>query len=869
MIRRRRRPTRDDRLDAELRDHLERFVADRVARGIPEIDARRQAHVELGGLEQTKETCRDVRRFHWLHEFLRDLRLGFRALGRERLFAVAVTVILALGIGLSVAMFSVLHAVVLRPLPYAVPAELAFVSTHLIAQNRPDGTALANLRDWRERSRTFADLTFYRRPAVTIVTFAGLDEPQRGQEGLVGPNFFALLGTPPLLGRVISADEFERRERVVVLSERLWRERFAGAGSAIGQTLLVDGHDHLVVGVMPRTFQLPTRDTRLWRPLSLIQQWPRILSVRDGDQFEVLGRLRPGTAFEDAAAEMRAIAAGLRTEYHVNQNLDIRVTPLSDHVVGRRARRGLWLGFGAVLCLLAIACANVGGLLIARAARRRRELAVRMALGAGRARVFRQLLAEAIALWAVASAGGALLAHALARLIAAYGPRALPRLDDVGLDAIALGAAFAGGLVVVIACATLPAAVASNTDATAAFGARDESNLPRGRLHDVLITGQIGGTVVLLVTAVLFVQSFLRAQREDPGYPAENLLIVRLDLPGAHYPDRAAVSTFLHRITERLHGVPGVVAVGGITDFFIRRNADQWVTIKGQPAGRPLESPRLAIEGVTPGFFPAAGIPLVEGRDFTEADYAPGAAPVYIVNESLARRFWPGESAIGKQIVSGEAPPKDGHWRTVVGVVRDIRREGRDLEPILGAFNPSLPRVMDLTIRASTRIEPLIPAVRKEIRSLDPLLPLTEALTADGRLSERLGGRRFEGQVLAGFSAVALLLSATGLYALLAYQVALRKREIGIRSALGANRLTIVRLFVGKGLRLAVLGAMLGVSVAAAGMRVLQSLLYETAALNAGSYAAALACVLVVATVAAGLPALRAARISPMSALRE
>jgi predicted permease len=860
--------SRDARLDAELRDHVERRAADLVARGLSAADARRAARIELGGLEQAKEACRDVRPLRWLSELGRDVRLGLRAMRRERPFAIAVTAILALGIGATVAMFSVLDAVVLRPLPYARPGELVRLTTHLILQDRPDGTSMANLIDWRAESRTFAGMTAFRRTAVSDVTFAGLEAPQRAQEGLVGAEFFSLLGAPVLAGRTFSAAEFERRERVVVLSEGLWRERFGGAPGAIGQTLLVDGHDHVIVGVMPGTFQLPTRETRLWRPLSIIPSWPATLAVRDSDQFEVLGRLRPGVGIADARSEMTVIAARLRVAHPVNQNVDVRITPLVDHVIGARTRRGMWLGFAAVLCLLVIACANVGGLLSARAARRRRELAVRAALGAGRARLVRQLLAEALSLWALAGAAGVVIADGLIALLLAYGPHALPRIDEVALDARALAVAFLGGLVVVMACATIPALTATKSEARTTLTARDRSSLPRSGLQHVLVIGQIAGAVVLVVAALLFARSFLRAQGEDPGYRAEHLLIVRLDLPRDAYPDRAAVLGFFRSARARLTGLPGVVDVGAISDFFIRRNADQWVTVQGRPAGRIAGAPRLAIEGVTPGYFRSTGISVIEGRDFDDRDVEPGAPDVVIVNQSLARWLWPGESALGKQVVRGETPPKDGRWSTVVGVVDDMRREGLDVAPILGAFIPAFPRGMDMTVRASIPVEGLIPAVREQLRAVDRGLPVTRVTSAGAHLAERLDARRFESQILSAFSVVALVLAAAGLYALLAYQVTLRTQEIGIRSALGADRQTIVTMMLTEGWRLAVPGTLLGLAAAIGASRVMQSLLYETAAISVPSYGAAAGCVLLVATAAIWVPARRAARVSPVTALR-
>jgi putative ABC transport system permease protein len=862
------RPTRDDRLDAELRDHAERDIAARMARGLSEADARRESRLAIGGFVQARDACLDVRRRWWLEETRRDIVLGARAWRREPTLALSIVLVLAIGIGATVAMVSVLYAVVLRPLPYGGSAGLVQLSTHLIAQDRADGTSMANLLDWRSRSRALADLTFYRRPAASTVTFAGVDAPQRAQEGLVGPTFFPLLASAPLIGRTFTASEFDRRERVVVLSEALWRDQFGGSPDVVGRMLHVDGAPHLILGVMPRTFQLPTAGTRFWRPLSLLSLWPATQSVRDGDQFEVLGRLAPGVTIDRARADLRDIAAQLRRAHAVNRNLDIRVEALADVVTGPLARRSVWLAAAAVVCLLAIACANAGGLLLARAARRRAELSVRVALGAGRARLVRQLLAEALGLWAVAAGAGVFLAWCLIGVVQAFGPQTLPRLADVTLSPLALLAALGVSALVVLACGLPPAVRAARVDAALAFGTRDPTSAPRARWRDPLVSFQIGGALVLLVGAVLFARSFFEARGQSPGYVADRLLIARIELPRHRYPDAAAVAAFFDEAAARIGGVAGVQAVGGISDFFIRRNADQWVTVRGRPSGREVGSPRLAIEGVTPGFFGAAGIRLLAGRDFEPRDYAPEAAPVCIVSESLAWHFWPDGRALGQQIVGGDTAPRDGRWRTVVGIVKDIRREGLDLPPILGAYTPAHPRAMDLVVRTSAGGDGLSPAVRQQLRSLDAALPVSQFTSAEGQLSQRLDSRRFETQALTIFSSIAILLSGVGLYATLSYQVALRQREIGIRTALGAGRRTIVLMVLQKGMRVAAAGMAGGTVCAAWAALTIRSLLYETAPVSAGSYAVAGAIVLAVVVAATVAPSWRASRIDPTTALR-
>jgi putative ABC transport system permease protein len=853
-------------LDAEQQYHVESRIEHLVRQGLSRAEAEREAARRFGNRLALREESRDVKVLPPLEDLVRDVRLGFRSLRRDRGFAAAVTGILALGIGTSVTMFSVLDAVVLRPLPYARPDELVRVSSHLMRQDQWDGSSVANFLDWRDQSRAIANMTFYRRTSVSVITYDGVDAAQRAREGRVGPEFFELLGTAPIAGRTFTRDEFDRADRVVVLSEGLWHEQFAGSLNALGRTMTIDGQPHTVVGVMPRTFQLPTKDTRFWRPFSVLPEWPKTKTIRDGDGIEVIGRLAPGVRLDEAAAEMRLIAARLRA-YPVNENLDVRLMPLLDHLVGPESRRGVWFAFAAVASLLLIACFNVGGLVVARATRRRRELALRQVLGAARLRLVRQLLAEALSLWAVASVAGTALASMLIQLVVAYGPSALPRLDEASLDFSALSVAFAGGLVVVGLSWTLPSIIATGTDVRPAFATRDESSLPRHGLHDALIAGQIAGGLVLLVGAILFARSFMRAQSEDPGYPADELIIARFDLPVPAYPNRTAVEAFVQDARERLNRVPGVIGIGAITDFFIRRNAGQWVVVEGSNGRGP--DARLAVEGVTPAFFTTIGTPFVEGRDFDERDYVSGAPPVFIVSEAFAHRFWPGQSAVGKRLVGADTPPKDGQWATVVGVIKDLRREGLDVSPILLGFIPAYPRGMDMTIRVTAGAERLIPEVGRQLRAIDQKLPIGSIATAGGRLSERIGSRRFESQLIVLFAVIALVLSAAGLYALLAYQVVLRRREIGIRSALGAERRSIIAMVVGHGARLALAGVAVGLVVAAGLARAIQSLLYETSAFDAGSYAAAAMSIVLTAILAAWVPARRAGGVSPMTVLRD
>ena len=381
-------------------------------------------------------------------------------------------------------------------------------------------------------------------------------------------------------------------------------------------------------------------------------------------------------------------------------------------------------------------------------------------------------------------------------------------------------------------------------------------------MQNALVVAQVAGAMALLVTATLLAASFVRAHDEDPGYRAAGLAIVRIDRPVS--------PRFFLDAKERLTRLPGVAGVGGITDFFVRRSPDQEVTAEGR-ALRDADGrlPKLVIDSVTPGYFSGMAIDLREGRDFDERDVRPGAAPVVIVTDAMARRLWPGESAIGKRLTGGPRPPQDGRWSTVVGVVSDLRRERLDTAPILSVFMPRLLQNMDLTIRSATRADVLLPAIRQELRSLDPTLPLASLTTAERRLDAQLSSRRFEMQTLVAFAAVSLALAAAGLYAVLAFQVGLRTREIGIRSALGAAEPAIVAMFLGGGLRLAGIGIALGAAAAAASAKLLQNVLYQTAALDAVTYLGAAGVILIVAAGAAWWPARRAARVSPTIALTD
>lgn len=858
-------------LDDELKATLEMMVEEDVARGVPPVRARRMARIALGGVEALKERCRDVRPAHWLDEGVRDVRLALRGLRRNPSFGATTILMLGIGIGASVTIFSVLHAVLLRPLPYAKPDRLAMVLTHNIAQNQPDGTAIPDLEDWEAQSESFAAFTCYRRTHVSQVTIAGGDGPQRVHEGLIGPDFFAMLGTPPIRGRVITDADFARGEHVVVLSEGLWRDRFGGA-DVLGRSLSIDQDAYVIIGVMPQAFQLPERETRLWRSLSATPWWRLARPVRDADGIVAIGRLADGASVDDARAEMHVIARRLQRTYPAtNANRDVRVVPLFDYVVGGHVRAGIWLLFGAVLALLVVACANVGGLFIARASGRSREMAVRAALGAGRGRLARQLLVEGLVLASGACILGVLFAYNLLPLISSRNAVALPRLEQVGLNIPVLGFAAGIACAALIVFAVVPAlAIARKTPV--AVMARHSARATAGRrlpLETLLVVGQLAFAFALLTGALLMLQSLTRASTEDPGFPSRELIVVSLELPRSTYPDDHDIEGFYEAAIERLAHLPGVSSAGAMRDFFIRQNPDLRIVADAGAYGIDDErAPKLMSDSVTPGYFEAMGIEMLEGRGFIERDRFGDGRPVSIVNRAMAEAFWPGESAIGKRWRSARDAARDGPWITVIGVVAGMRREGLDVAPIPSVFLPGISRRMDLTIRVSTEPPALVPAIRQQIRAMDDALPITAMTTLEEHLGAELSGRRFEAQLLGFFAAVAMLLSALGLYSLLAHQVAARAREIGVRTTLGAAPGDILTMVLGRGLKLTLLGLVIGLLVVLAVSRSLQSLLYGTSTLDPPSYAAAGLLLLIAGVVGCAVPAWRSLCVDPAQALR-
>jgi putative ABC transport system permease protein len=806
-----------------------------------------------------------------MSSFFQDLQYGFRSLAKSPGFAAVAVLTLALGVGANAAIFSVLRAVVLRDLPYHDADRIAVMWTKNIRQNLPDGSSYLNFRDWKDQSQEFEDMAAYIRPEFTRGTVGTGADAERVDVGVVGPGFFELLGTVPLLGRTFEAADFSATPRAIVISHGLWQQRFAADRNVVGRTIQVGDTASEIVGVMPPEFELPTAEVQLWQPLFFGPQWQNPGS-RGADALIVLGRLRPGATITSARSEMDAIAARLRNEYpNTNASFGVTTDPLTDRVIGRTTERSLWLLFGSVGFVLLIACANVASLVLARAAARRHEFSLRTSLGASKLRLVRQALTENLVLSALAGGAGLLIAWYGTVTLRSLAPGALPRADTIRVDGsvllFLLGASLASGLLAglipALQLSTVKPAELLREGGPRALGGRGGR-----RIHQGLVVAEITLAVMLLSGAGLLIRSFVRVQTANRGFDSSNVLLLQVDLPGT-YNTAEKRAAFFAEATRRIRSLPGVAAVGAISDFFIHRQPDYRVALEGQPPRGPDDAaPPLTEDQIVPGYFEAMRIPLLRGRLLQDSDLAPGAQPVVVINEEMARRFWPGQDPVGKRLKYGLDPGAKGPWKTVVGVVADMRRQRLDEPAIPYMFQPGVIGAMDIAVRTVGDPTLLREAIRAEMRAIDPMAPPYGIVTVEQRLGRTVALRRLQTMLLVALAAVALVLAVIGVYGVIHQSVAARTQEIGIRMALGANSSSVMRMVLTGGLTPAIAGLVLGLMGSLALGRTIATFLYETSPLDPLIYGAVTTLLLAVTTAACLAPARRAARFDPMVALR-
>ena len=866
-------------LDEELRYHLAREIERLRDGGMPLGEAQRTARLSFGNVAVLKEESRDARGTRFIEELVADIGYALRLLRRSPGFAAVAILTLAMGIGLTTAIVSVVSAVLVRPLAYPESDRLVMV----LPSQRTDGpftfatVTPGDFLEWRAQNATFAHISGFTGSSFVLT---GAGDPQRINGASVTSEFFSTLGVAPLLGRTFTADDMvEGGSQVVVLSGGLWRNRFAADPSVIGRRVTLDGAPYTVIGVMPEEFGFPQElpqpglspqvQVRLWTPAVL----------HEGDRANaflfVVGRLRPMRSLEQAHADMRTLAVR-QWKQSGRPGVpapDVRLVPLHTYVVAG-VQPLLLVFLGAVLFVLLIACANVANLLAARAIARQKEVAVRVSLGSSRRRLIRQLLTESGVLGALGGIGGlALAAPGMRMLLALIPPGALPRVTDVHLDGpvllVALMLAVGTGVIFGIA----PALHATRIDTSAALRDGAATQTAHTRLMRGLIVAEVALVVVLLTGAGLLMKSFLRLTAVDPGFRPQNILSLSVNLPDREYPSIAQMNAFHRTVLERFAHVAGVDRVGAVN----------WLPLGGdlirgdflvEDAPQNTRDLVAAKPAVSPDYFSVMGMPLVRGRAFTPAD-TDGAPPVAVITDGLARRLWHGRDPIGKRLKLGFGAADADPWRTVVGVVGTVKQTGLGDESSEAVYTPltQAPRsflLMAMTFVVRTPLDPaaVAPVLRREIQAVDPNLPVDRITTLSDLLSDSVSEPRFRTVVVGAFAGVALALVATGIMGVLAYLVTQRTREIGLRMALGADGVQVVRLVLRQTFVMSLAGVVLGLAAASALTQLLRSYLFDVQPTDPMTFAGAAALLVAVALVASYVPARRATNVDPLVALR-
>jgi putative ABC transport system permease protein len=850
-------------LDEEMRDHVERDVAARVARGMTAEESRRTALLRFGGLQAHKEECRRSLGLQLWDDLIADGRYGLRSLLREPGFALVVVLTLALGIGTNVTIFSAVDAVLLRPLPYSDQQRLV----ELMQQDARRGSARdavsrGNFLDWRERSSDMLTMAAAEPYSRTITTSEG---PERISSWLVSEGFFEILKLQPLLGRTFTRDEFTPgRERVIVLGYGTWSRHFGGESSAVGRVVVMDGQPFTIIGVMPPQFAFPPgRD--VWSPKIFTAEETR---QRAGSYFRVVASLKPGVGLRAAQARLDTVARQLQQEYpRENGNVAIAAVPLKESLVGD-ARPILALFLVGVALLLMVACANVSNLFLLRMHRRRQEFAVRVALGAAIGRVRRQVLTESVVVAFIGATVAVVCARWGVATLRTMVPDTLPRADQmaVGWLATLLAYALALGISAGVSLLSLARSRGSRPVGLNPFARTASSR--RGWLQRCFVVVQLAIAMVLVVTAGLFVRSLVTLLGEERGFRTDKVVAVTL-FAWQELPQPEQRAQFVQRVVERLESLSGVEDAGAgsslpLAERFGPENAA--FTIPGMPV-TPDQAPSAQATIISPGYLESLGIAVREGRAFTWFDRAE-SAPVIVINERLARRYWPGRSPVGqKMVVRFTGPPVT---REIVGVVSDAKRDlTRDAPPALYIPHGQAP-TGSVSFVAHTSGDPasLLPAIKGAIRDANPSIARGNVVTLDAVLQSTLSPRRFNLQLVGFFAIAALLLATIGTYGVIAYATNERLKEIGIRIALGGTSRHVVGVVLADGARIAVAGAVAGLLVSVVMSRLVRGMLYGITSLDGPTYAAAVAMVILIALSASGIPAYRASRLDPLKVLR-
>jgi putative ABC transport system permease protein len=872
-----RRARTERQLDAELRFHLEQQIADYVATGMTPEEARRRARLEFGGLDQVKEECRDVGAARFIETLIQDMRYGLRQLGRNPGFTTVAIITLALGIGANTAIFSVVNAALLRPLPYPNPSRLVVVwnQLKLVGLNHFPAS-LADYSDYKSSNKVFESIAAIR-PAYLDLTAAG--QPERVYGIRASANVFPLLGVSAERGRTFTDQENQPgRDNVALLSDALWKRRYGGDPAIIGKTVTLDGSSYTVVGILPRGFRFSTGSPDMpdvWLPLALGPD-----PERQAGGNEMIARMKPNVSLRQAQADMKTVAARLEEQYHLyrgphgeDAGYGVSVVPLQQQIFGS-LRDALLLMLAAVGFVLLIACANVGNLLLARSNSRQREITVRAALGASPNRLARQLLAESLPLALFGGGFGLIFAEWGVRLLTSLSPDDASRIVAARLDPAVL--LFTAGIALLTALISGfgPAVRASKANLNAALKEGEQSTgASSNRLGSGLMVAQVALSLILLTGAGLLVRSLLRLKNVSLGFDPENIITARISLPASEYRDHVRVEGIYSKLLDRVRRLHGIRSASLISVLPLSGAASRDpFSIEGRP-WRPHGAdgvPQVAnLQVVAVDYFHTMRIPLLKGRDFSKHD-AGGAPPVAIVNQALVRGFWPGRDPIGQHIMMG-APRPGAAWLTIVGVAGDVRNTALDAAPIPQIYVTRLQqpvRTMTLVLETGPGSDDAISGVRRILHSLDPKRPLYAVFTMDEILSKSVATQRYNAALLSLFALLAATLAAVGIYGVVSYSVNRQTHEIGIRMALGAQKSDVLRMVVGQGLKLTLAGVAIGVAGALALTRFVSSLLYGVKPIDALTFTGVSVLLTAVALLACYIPARRAAKVDPMVALR-
>jgi putative ABC transport system permease protein len=867
------RKRREDDLDRELRSHLDLEVEEQQERGLSSEEARYAAQRALGNTTLIKEDVRAMARWTRLESAGADLRYAARLLRKTPSFTAAIVATLALGIGANTAIFSVCDAVLLKPLPYLNPNGIVMLWEKSLHEETLEAVAPANFVDWREQTRSFEEIAAIN-PYPTFV-LTGRGEPVRLAGAGVSSNFFSLLGTRITVGRgFLEEEDRPGRDRVAILSYSTWRHRLGGDPDVVGEHVTLNDISYTVVGVLPREFEFVSKASDfqarnqfdVWVPLAL-DHLEKL--QRNHHPLRVFARVKPGIALTQAQADLNVVGANLAQLFpEWNKERGIAAIPLIQQVT-TNVRTALRTLLGAVGLVLLIACANVANLLLSRAAARQKEMALRMALGAGRSRLAQQLLIESLLLAIVGGGMGLLLASGAIRTLTPYLPPDLPRASGITVDVRVL--AFTGLISlatgILFGLAPMFRAYRANANEALKQSTRMAGGIP-SRMRSGLVVAEMAIAVVLLTGAGLMAKSFWALLHVAPGFRTEQILTARLTLPGSRYPDARRIAAFQHELLDGLRNAPGVQGAGLSAYLPLSGTDNAWgFVIEGRPPLPTGEYNVARYRPVSPGYFETIGIPLLRGRGFRSVDDE-DLALVAVINESMARKYWGQENPVGQRLQFG--PPT---WRTVIGVVGDVHHEDLAAEPrpemyVPFSEAPNNDARTTIVVRALVDPTAVTAILRKVVSAIDPGVPLDQVATMEQLVSASVGQPRLRTTLLAGFSILALVIAATGIYGVMSYLVIQRTREFGIRVAVGATKRDVLRLVLRRAAVLVVSGLCLGMLGAVALTRVIASLLYGVTPLDPLTFAAVPFLLSAVALSASSIPARRATRIDPMVALR-